>query len=741
MQSEKQLKKQAIILASLAVVLILVLGYSFIAATSRGLHEEKVRYLEEISLKSASNVKKQIEGYFSTVEAIATMVGSRNYFSADETLEVLKTEADKRYFKRMGLILPNGTAYTTDGHISYFGDREYFKQAMKGQRSASDSLADKVDGEEISVMAAPIFHKGYTVGVIFATQTQQQITEALSIESFGGEGYSYIITSDGRPVVKTSHPDSIGDYTNLYETLAQRGLEPHKLESLRAGIQAGETGSLESTRDGSLRHLYYAPVGINDWYILSVIPSSVISQQSDRLIRNLGFLVVLMVALAIIICSNMILFFRRNNRQLTHIAYTDIVTGYTNWVKFQLDAEAILAHSGGQQFAIVVFDINKFKVVNDLFGYKSGNDMLKFVSDVVAKNIHEGETFCRSAADNFNILMEYKNDEELLDRMERIETEIETYIVNYRIKISAGIYVITESFADISLLCDKANISKGIAKKQTQGNNYHFFRDENRQELLHEKEIENVMDDALRGGEFEVYLQPKYLYLSDSVVGAEALVRWNRPGHGLVPPNDFIPLFEKNGFVRKLDIYMFESVCKLLADWQRRFPEKQPVGISVNLSRVHLSRSSLPHELLTIANTHGVPPELIEIELTESAVFENVAEMQEIMRKIKDAGFMISIDDFGSGYSSLASLKYLPADFVKMDKSFLDEAENDKRGEKIICGMIDMIKSLGMGTVAEGVETRKQLDFLSSAGCDIGQGYYWAKPMSVTSFEKLVYKL
>ncbi|MEG1985343.1 MAG: GGDEF domain-containing phosphodiesterase, partial [Oscillospiraceae bacterium] len=486
------------------------------------------------------------------------------------------------------------------------------------------------------------------------------------------------------------------------------------------------------------RYLCYAPVGINDWYIISVVPSSVISRQSDRLIGNLSLLVGLFVLIAIIICYKTIRFFQKNNEHLTYIAYNDAVTGYTNWEKFRIDAEKILEDNDDEHFAIVVFDINKFKVINDMFGYKTGNDILKFLSDLVSLSLGKHEIFCRNSADNFNILLRYESDAEILRRIDAIAAKLEGYIANYKIKISAGIYVITETSFDVSALCDKANISRTIAKKPNQYNNYQFFRDENRLEILHEKEIENAMDAALADGEFAMYLQPKYLSYDDSIIGAEALVRWNRSGVGLMCPGEFIPLFERNGFIRKLDMYMLDEACQLLARWQKDFPLREQITISVNISRVNLWGCTLAEDMLTIVHKYGIAPNLIEIELTESAVFENTAEMKEIMHRIKEAGFMLSIDDFGSGYSSLASLKYLPADFVKMDKSFLDEAEDDKLGKKIIRNMIHMIKSLGMKTIAEGVETQSQLDFLKTAGCDIVQGYFWAKPMPVSDFEQLM---
>ncbi|MEG2703377.1 MAG: diguanylate cyclase, partial [Clostridia bacterium] len=333
---------------------------------------------------------------------------------------------------------------------------------------------------------------------------------------------------------------------------------PAQLATVRSQMAAGVDGMLTYQRAGVSWQMSYAPVGINHWYIFSVVPSQVISLQSDRLIRNLLFLILLMLALAIVIPTRMMRLAQRNSKQLLRIAYTDDVTGCSNWAGFRLEATRLLHEHTEQPYAMVAFDINKFKLINDLFGYQRGNELLAHISGVLARSIGKDEAFCRAAADLFNLLLRYESDEEILRRLSLIETELEGCIENYKLKITAGVCTISERALDISSHCDKANLSRNLAKKQNSVS-CHFFKDENRLELLREKEIENVMDAALENGEFLTYLQPKYLTLTGAIVGAEALARWKRPGEQLMPPCGFIPLFEKNGFIRKLDLYMFES--------------------------------------------------------------------------------------------------------------------------------------------------------------------------------------
>ncbi|MEG1774882.1 MAG: EAL domain-containing protein, partial [Clostridia bacterium] len=641
MEDSYHVPKRWIVMAVLSVILTLILGYRFIESAFVGLSQEKVAYLRELSAKNSTVVREQVDGYFSTLEALSTVIGSEDTFCLDFAQRVLAQEAAKGRFLRMGFITPDGIAHTNDGYTIDFGDRWYFHEAMAGRNAVSDSLIDKLGGGAINVFASPVVHKGEIVGVIFATNAQKTFSESLQTDSFDGKGYSYLISSNGVPIVQPIHADRLDDYSDFDNAMRSYGLAPAQLATVRSQMAAGVDGMLTYQRAGVSWQMSYAPVGINHWYIFSVVPSQVISLQSDRLIRNLLFLILLMLALAIVIPTRMMRLAQRNSKQLLRIAYTDDVTGCSNWAGFRLEATRLLHEHTEQPYAMVAFDINKFKLINDLFGYQRGNELLAHISGVLARSIGKDEAFCRAAADLFNLLLRYESDEEILRRLSLIETELEGCIENYKLKITAGVCTISERALDISSHCDKANLSRNLAKKQNSVS-CHFFKDENRLELLREKEIENVMDAALENGEFLTYLQPKYLTLTGAIVGAEALARWKRPGEQLMPPCVFIPLFEKNGFIRKLDLYMFESVCRLLAQWMREYPNAAPFSVSVNISRVHLSNPNLPADLRRIAESYGVPPNLLEIELTESAIFQNMEDMRALMAQIKEAGFLLS---------------------------------------------------------------------------------------------------
>lgn len=738
MRNKSKHLTKLIVITILSAIMILVAGIRFISQAKTGLEEEKINYLKEISIKSADSLQQQILGHLSMLEAISTFIGSHDDFDVHHSLPILKVENARNNYKRMGIILADGLAYTTDDRILELSNRDYFKEAMNGQSAVSSRLVDVDDGGEINVFSTPIHHKGEIVGVLFATMSQELFTSSLDIDIFSGEGYTYVISASGEPIIRSSNSNSIGYFDNFFEEMSNVGIDKDKIDLMQKDLNESSVGVMSYTHTGIEKQLSYASIGINDWYVVTIIPSTVISLQSDRLIMQLVILTMTVIGLTIIVSFVMVRYLRSNNKQLEKVAYTDKVTGCSNWDKFVLDVNNLMNTQPNRKYCIVDLDIHKFKVINDMFGHEMGDHVLRQLVDVLRPVIGDNETFARVASDHFNLFLLYENDEIIIQRLQVIEKNIANLIDDYIIEIAMGIYTLTENINDISLLSDRATVAKNIAKKSNDVS-YHFFREENRNEILKEKEIENIMGISLENREFEVFLQPKYSLVDETIVGAEALVRWKHEGTYIMP-NDFIPLFEKNGFIRKLDIYMFENVCLLIKKWEKTHHAAWSIPISVNISRVHLSRKNLPQRLIEIAKTHEINPSLIEIELTESALFSDEENMIEVMNRIKAGGFGLSIDDFGSGYSSLSTLKDLPADIVKIDKCFLDKAIDDVRGKEIIRGMIAMTKGLGLQSIAEGVEAFTQVEFLRDVGCDMAQGFYYSKAIPVNDFLKLIEK-
>ncbi|WP_418655249.1 putative bifunctional diguanylate cyclase/phosphodiesterase [Clostridioides difficile] len=363
------------------------------------------------------------------------------------------------------------------------------------------------------------------------------------------------------------------------------------------------------------------------------------------------------------------------------------------------------------------------------------------LSNTIASELKEDEIFARVSADHFVLLIKYKTDDDIKTRLNNIYNKVQILsnpkINYYKLILDCGIYKISKSDNDINTIMDRANTARKTIKGGHK-NSFAFYDKEMHKKILKEKEIENSMVDALNNGEFIVYFQPKYSLSDYQIIGAEALVRWDNPQKGLIPPIEFIPVFERNGFIVNIDFYVFEEVCKKIREWMDE--GQKVVPISVNLSRMHFVNSNFIEKFKLIVDKYKIPTRLIELELTETAVLDNIEGLLDTMNNLKEKGFVISMDDFGTGYSSLNLLKELPVDILKLDRAFFTEKDESNNEKIVISNVIKMAKELKMKVISEGVETISQVEFLKQIGCDMVQGYLFSKPMPVKEFEKIAFK-
>ncbi|HBF4089967.1 TPA: bifunctional diguanylate cyclase/phosphodiesterase, partial [Clostridioides difficile] len=423
------------------------------------------------------------------------------------------------------------------------------------------------------------------------------------------------------------------------------------------------------------------------------------------------------------------------------IAYTDPLTGADSIDKFKINSNKLFAKNNPEEYALFYIDVDKFKYINDMFGYDMGNDTLIHISNTIASELKEDEIFARVSADHFVLLIKYKTDDDIKTRLNNIYNKVQILsnpkINYYKLILDCGIYKISKSDNDINTIMDRANTARKTIKGGHK-NSFAFYDKEMHKKILKEKEIENSMVDALNNGEFIVYFQPKYSLSDYQIIGAEALVRWDNPQKGLIPPIEFIPVFERNGFIVNIDFYVFEEVCKKIREWMDE--GQKVVPISVNLSRMHFVNSNFIEKFKLIVDKYKIPTRLIELELTETAVLDNIEGLLDTMNNLKEKGFVISMDDFGTGYSSLNLLKELPVDILKLDRAFFTEKDESNNEKIVISNVIKMAKELKMKVISEGVETISQVEFLKQIGCDMVQGYLFSKPMPVKEFEKIAFK-
>lgn len=410
------------------------------------------------------------------------------------------------------------------------------------------------------------------------------------------------------------------------------------------------------------------------------------------------------------------------------------MTGLYNLRAFQYKADEVMRENPELRFAVIVMDLANFKSVNVFCGRDAGDGLLMCIADAFREFEGEHVVLSHLRADIFAMLTPFEQEDELVAITRQIGERIEAYKMKCKIFPAFGICIARSADMPVSLMKDYATMALKTIKGKFY-EQYAFFDEQMYERMLTEKQIENEVVDALADGQMKLYIQPKVDMRNGSVVGGEALVRWQHPQRGLISPAEFIPIIEKSGFIINVDAYMWEEVFHMIG---RRLQEGKPVvPISINISRQHVYDRYFVERLLKLKERYCVPPEDVPLELTESGFLEQEEIMYANMKYLKQQGFRISMDDFGTGYSTMTMLKDEPVDEIKIDRGFLDDMVNAK-SRIIVSHVLGMLRDLDLDMIAEGVENEEQQKFLLDCGCTSAQGFYYYKPMAAEEFERLI---
>lgn len=424
----------------------------------------------------------------------------------------------------------------------------------------------------------------------------------------------------------------------------------------------------------------------------------------------------------------------RETAAMINLVKYDRLTGLYSKEFFYQQVKDILLRNPGKKFDIICSDIENFKLINDIFGVPSGDRLLCGVASIYKELVKDRGICGRINADQFTCLLE-RRWQYTDDLFINVSSQINSLTNIKNVVMKWGIYSIEDISISVDQMCDRAMLAARSIKGRY-GKYFATYDEELRSKLLWEQAITDGMESALAQGQFEIYLQPKYRIKDDTLVGAEALVRWKHPEWGLQSPAQFIPLFEQNGFITKLDQFVWDKACDILQDWDEKgYP---PISISVNVSRADIYNADLADTLTHIVTRHQLPPSRLHLEITESAYTENPSQIIQTVGQLRKLGFVVEMDDFGSGYSSLNMLNQMPLDILKLDMKFIQSETAKPMNQGILQFIMDIARLMNLGVVAEGVETRMQLERLREIGCDYVQGYYFAKPMPCRDFESLI---
>lgn len=722
-------------------ILLLLISLAFIVTVSvvfnnikTNLEREIISSLSEEAEENAALIEKEIDAKFGVLQSFANELSS----TGDEIAEIrdMQSFVEVYNFRRMGFVDLNGIAKTTDGFEKDLSFREFYQVGLKGESFITESLQETIgDSTEdmINILSVPVYdNKGEIKGVLFATYLTEKFHEVIFSDSFQGEGYTYIVAGDGDVI--SSYGDGMQkEYDNIfiytgdaaqYDDAIQEKVENDMREKIsRVGIGVNE--------DNDKYFYCYKPLEIEsadmNWYIFSIEPKSVLDERMHPIMRDIQFLTVILIC--ILVMANIIFLYYnvRRRQELFRLAYKDSITGGDNFSNFKEKAKKYENTEG----YVIALDISEFKLVNNVCGNARGDEVLKVIWDVIMANCNDNEQAARVNADRFVIFWIESSKKTVTYRIEKLINEIEGISEQLsvpRLYPVIGIRAV-EKLDDADKRYGEALRAKSLIKNR-RDRHYAFYDEIDYDTIVENKKLENGFEKALADKKFEVWYQPKFNSHTGKIVGSEALIRWRADDGSLISPGRFIPLFEKNGNIIRLDEYVFREVCRQQKEWQKEGIQILPV--SVNISRFSLYYSNVVEKYERIINYYDVDHKYVQIEITESAIIENTV-IVELIQKFHDAGFDILLDDFGSGYSSLASLNQMPFDTIKLDKSLVDHVGNEN-GEKLLKFIVQLVQSLGMKITAEGVEYKEQLDFLENLNCDDIQGFYFSKPLMLADF-------
>ena len=729
------IKKLLTILAALFAIAVTVVAGSYVVVGE--LRKQLRQNLEDVANQNAVALYNKIHSNHLLLEGLSENMHGVTTETVEETLQSFTVFIDDYELKRFTFCFPDGTCYSTDGVVADLSFREFFKRGMEGKGTISGVLSDALEESHglVNAMTIPIFDdNGNVEGVLGLTYNTQTFNDALQIDCFDGQGYSCAINEDGQIMVamgsnilqlsKNIFSDVLGIDKRNQETISR--LQKQMSENVSGG---GQLFRSEGT------YYYCTPVELMDgditWYMLTIIPADVFENRADPIQTSL-YLMIAMVALFIIIgAALLIILSREQQMMLLRFAYEDHITKGDNYAKFCINMEKRKKRLG----YLVAMDITNFSNINIAAGKNAGDALICDIWQMLVSGLQEDEFAAHVRDDIYIMFLLASDDDSLLERLKHISDRINRRAKQIQVKgIHAryGIYHMNES-DELQDAYGKARMAREHAKIHKE-QRYAFYDEIDHERIQQDEQLEERFEESLKAGDFEVWYQPKYSAASGEIVGSEALVRWRDKDGSMISPGRFIPLFEQNGMIAKLDEYMFRAVTRQQAKWKDEGRKIYPV--SINLSRASLYYADIFERYQSILKESGIEPEYIQLEVTESAM-EGKKDIRVLLEQFRNMGIQILMDDFGTGYSSLATLNMRCFDTIKLDKSLIDHI-GDKNGEILLCYIIDMGHQLELHITAEGVENPKQLEFLKQNKCDDIQGFLFARPMPFDQFEKLL---
>ncbi len=739
-EAGKKQRARVVIGVTAAVLILVFLCILFIQLLFTKERIEIENHITEVAKQSAVAVDLLINGDFQTLNLYAHILEKEpKYLDNSLVKQGLQTAIKNTRFYSMGVAYPDGRVLIYDANKGFMPilnvkDFKYFKEGMSGHNFVDFINSDYDNDKLIVLYAVPVIKNGKVIALVTGANDAKDYTRAVDITSFNEEAVVHILDGTGDILLRDKKGNSV------YNKSVFEDVDGIKKEvKVKALKDKNSVSYWFKDKTGERKVAAYIPVGYNNWKILAILPFSAISHNTNAVLRYAVIFLLLINIVVILGIRYNVLIRRRSDNMIMDMALQDDITHSLNKTSFYIEAEKILFNKkedDDEKLAMLLMDIDNFKIINEVYDIKKGDVVLKEIADILSKNIAEKGIFARFNDDVFAILYRYNKESEIVSLIDNITEEVVKIRLSLKVIPSFGVYLIVDKAMPINIMCDKANIAKRTIKGLV-GDRFALFDESLSQALLADKEIEDEMKPALEGHQFVMYLQPKIDMKTNLPCGSEALIRWNHPQKGLVPPYKFVPLFERNGFIVEVDKFMWEEACKAIKDWIDSGLE--PLPVSVNISRIHFKYEDIVSTIENLVKKYNIPKKYLELELTESAFLDNEGAVNSAIIQLQELGYTIAMDDFGIGYSSLNMLRKLPVNVLKLDRGFINEASCTERGLIVLNHITQMARDLKATVVCEGIETPEQVNMLRNAGGDIAQGFYYAKPMPLEEYNNFVY--
>ncbi len=714
-------------LISYAIIIILISALSSFVILNFA--DEQLSFISQSMLQDVA-IEQQIEidlQFISAEQSVLSLANSISQFHDSERSLITYLSEQNAFldFDNLYYLNLEGRGLSQTGRLSDFSDKISIENhSIHRAKLTVPYISETTKHNVIGFYTLVFDEKDVPIGFVYAEYSLRNITLRLNDVMFA-DGYTIICDNQGKEIYSTD--DSYVTYSELPSAYLKHELT---FADIQKDFAQGNSGSIAFVLNSVDMLAVYSPLDYNGWTLVFVVDESSVAVDTKLFVHILIVFVILIIVGLLLFA----LYFFQAKKTMERIAYYDDLTGLPNLSKFKEEISSTLRANPTERFVAVKFDVDNFKVINEIYSFEVGNKVIRAFSKTGSTVTEKTFILARVGVDEF--MMFAGNG--FLDRLEDLTEHYEDYfkksipeLEKHHLTFSYGRYFIELGETNANDIVTKTSMAHSIAKSKKDSVIWNYD-DAYKNQLLKLTTISNKMELALKENQLTPFLQPKVNLDNDKVIGAEALVRWIEPDGNMIYPNEFIPLCESNGFITEIDKHILSEVCKTLRNWIDNGLEIVPV--SVNFSRIHLNNPNFYQDIVKIVDSFDIPHKYIEIEFTETTISNNENSAEQLFDNLRKSNFKVSIDDFGVGHSSLGMLKNFNVDTLKLDRSFFLDNVQGGNGERVIDGIIKLAHSINMNVVAEGIEDIEQINFLRSINCESVQGYFFAKPMPVTDF-------